>query len=163
MNNALVLVDVQQGFLNEYTRRCLPHIHRALNSPEFGLIVATRFFNPPGTLFHEQMGWHRFADSPDVDLDPAVQQAADIVLDKTGYSPGVELAGLLRGHEVGHATVMGVDTDVCVHATAVALFDAGIPVSVDVRGCATGGGRTADIAARALLSRVVGKAYVLGQ
>lgn len=156
----LLVVDVQKGFISSYTQRCLPRIYELLHDEEYDAVIATRFFNPKGSLFRTQLNWTRLADPTETALDTEVEAVADYVVDKTGYSAGQPLLDTIQQEQLDHVTVVGIDTDVCVLVNAALLFDAGIPVSVDTTACATNGGAEAEKVAVKLLWRYVGRDFV---
>ena len=160
--HGLVVIDVQDGFISEYTSKCLPAIYELLGDDRFDVVIATRFFNPEDSLYRSQIHWQRLTESPEIDLDPQVERAADYIVDKPSYSAGQELIDIVRKENVDEVTVVGIDTDVCVLVNAALLFDNNISVSVDTRACATNGGPEAEKAAFRLLQRFVGRDYVVG-
>lgn len=160
-NQALIIVDVQQGFLNDYTRKCLPRIHQLIQEKSFQLIIATRFYNPEGSPFRKFMKWNKLATPAEIDLDDVVEKAADFIIDKQTYGAGVQIAKILKNNHIKKATLVGIDTDVCVLQNAAYLFDCGFEITVDTKGCATNGGAEADKAAFKLLQRTVGRDFVL--
>lgn len=162
-NKALVVVDVQAGFLTEYTSRCLPRIYELLDSDEFSLVVATRFSNPAGSVFRTRIGWDGVSTRDEIRLDSRVEQRADAVVDKTTYGAGEELLDIFDEFGVSRATLVGIDTDVCVLHNAAYLFDHDVEVDVDLDGCATNGGPEADAAAVNLMARTVGSKYITGR
>lgn len=163
MKKALIVVDVQAGFLSDYTSRCLPRVYELLESDEFDLIIATRFFNPDGSAFRTRINWDRLSSPEEVQLESRVEKRADIIVDKATYGAGETLVTVLDEHEITHATLVGIDTDVCVLQNAAYLFDHGINVDVDLAGCATNGGPEADAAAALLMGRTIGHKHTLGQ
>lgn len=163
MQQALIVVDVQAGFLSSYTSRCLPRVYELLASDDFDLIIATRFFNPEGSAFRTRINWDQLSSPEEIRLDPHVEKQADIIVDKSTYGAGDTLITLLNERGINHATLVGIDTDVCVLQNAAYLFDHGINVEVDLAGCATNGGAEADAAAALLMARTIGDKYTLGQ
>lgn len=159
---ALIVVDVQAGFLSDYTSRCLPRVHELLASDEFDLVIATRFFNPDGSAFRTRINWDRLSSPEEVQLDRLVEARADIIIDKDTYGCGATLLSALKSHGISGATLVGIDTDVCVLQNAAYLFDHGVNVDVDLAGCATNGGPEADAAAARLMGRTIGYKHTRG-
>lgn len=160
-NKCLLVVDVQNGFISDYTSKCLPFIHDSLQSGEFDLVVATRFYNPEGSLFRKQIHWEKLDTSHEIALDPKVEQRADVIIDKPTYTAGQNLLDVIEDRDISEVVVMGIDTDVCVLVNAALLFDSGITVTIDTNGCATNGGPDAEVAAHKLLKRYIGRDYVI--
>ncbi|WP_408925530.1 isochorismatase family protein [Corynebacterium sp. YSMAA1_1_F7] len=160
-NKCLLVVDVQNGFISDYTSKCLPFIYDSLQSGEFDLVVATRFYNPEGSPFRKQIHWEKLVTAHEIALDPEVEQRADVIIDKPTYTAGQALLDVIADREIDEVVVMGIDTDVCVLVNSALLFDNGITVTIDIRGCATNGGPDAEEAARKLLKRYIGWDYVI--
>lgn len=170
-DTVLVMVDAQVGFVTEYTSTVLPHVGMALEDDRWGGKVATMFVNHDHSRFRDRLGYGDMAPgSPEGELLDVVKDnvAPDMVEWKFGYGlgdPGGMLASTIRyaRREGGARDVllMGFDTDICVAQLAGDLFSFGIPVWVDVAGCATAGGPDADAAAVGMLERIVGADYVV--
>lgn len=152
----VLAVDVQHAFLTGKATADLPERIASfidLFAPD--QVVATRYVNTPGSPCRELMGWTGAEASPGTDLHRAVAERATCVLTKNTY-------GLREVPEfTGRVYVLGLDTDVCVHAAATQLFDAGIDVAVVADLCGSAGGPEAHAAGLAALSRVVGAARTL--
>ena len=103
------------------------------------------------------------ATRDEIRLDERVEQRADVVVDKTTYGAGEELLDIFDEYGVSRATLVGIDTDVCVLHNAAYLFDHDVEVDVDLDGCATNGGPEADAAAVNLMARTVGSRYITGR
>ncbi len=161
MAKALLVVDVQAGFISDYTQKALPRIHELLEDPAYSLVIATRFSNPPGSPFRRFIKWSRLSTPHEIALDPQVARRADIIVDKTTYGAGDEIRAILEDRGISQVTVVGIDTDVCVLQNAAFLFDHGFEVTVDIQGTATNGGSDADRAAIRLLQRTIGRDYVV--
>lgn len=138
--SALVLVDVQHGFVDERTRRVLDPI-RTLLGRRWGLVVATQFTNMPGSLYRSELDWHDMSSGTHGQQTLGwIDDAADVVVTKSGYSAAASLMPELSAVGITEATLAGVDTDACVLATAFGLWDAGIRVCIEASACASGGG-----------------------
>ncbi|KMV14837.1 hypothetical protein ACT17_28285 [Mycolicibacterium conceptionense] len=152
----MLAVDVQHAFLTAKAPADLPErIAAFIDLLAPGQVVATRYVNTPGSPCRELTGWTGAETSPDTDLHRAVAERATRVLTKNTY-------GLREVPEfAGHVYVVGLDTDVCVHAAVTQLFDSGIDVVVVADLCASAGGSESHAAGLIALSRVVGKERVV--
>lgn len=159
--SALIAIDVQHGFLSDYTQVALPRIRDLMRASTFDLKVATRFHNPPDSQFRRLIHWNGLSSAKDVRLDSVVEANADEVVDKHTYGAGAALLDILQKHHIETVLIVGIDTDVCVLQNAGYLFDSGIEVWVDLNGCATNGGPEADKAASALMKRTIGHNQVI--
>lgn len=158
--NALVVVDAQRGFIAGAPngKAVMKYIHWLLDSPQFDVVIATRFINPEHSAFRRGLDYHGMNQgNPETNLDERVEQRADRVIAKYGY--GIDtfdldyVDALLRGNNIDSAVVVGFDTDACVLATAYTLFDAGIVPVIDSRGCGSGGGTEVHEAALKIAAR----------
>ena len=116
----------------------------------YDVIVATRFINMPDSAFVHVLHYDRMMTSPDIDIIPALLPYADIIADKHGYSA----ASLLPD---GDVDLCGMDTDACIMATALDLFNKPNTAALILPTlCASSGGIAIHHAALDMLQRNVG-------
>ena len=158
-NKALLIVDVQVGFINDATRHILPKVE-ALQK-RYKHVYATRFVNAECSPYRRLLGWHRFyADSDDVPLAFEPVEGA-VVMDKHVYTcvtPAV--IEQLRGKGIDEVAVCGIDTDACVTQCAVALFENGFRPVLISEACASHAGAEFHEAALRILARLIGKSQI---
>lgn len=165
---ALLIVDVQNGFVTDETAQIVPAIARLLEGPatRLDLVVATRFVNRPGSPYERFMDWRALSSSPDIDLHPAILSRLGrnaTVLDKSGYSAyGSEMRVLLFRLGIDTVLLCGIDTEGCVLASAIALFDAGYRPVMLADLCASTGGPAHHEAGLLVARRLLGAAQILG-
>ena len=162
---ALVVVDVQRGFVNHHSRDVIPAVVRlvdrwmAADLP----VVFSRFYNPPGSPYEKITGWTRLRTLEEQalvdELAPYVGAAA-AVIDKPGSSvfagPGARaLAGW------SELMLCGIDTDACVYDSAVDAYQAGIRPWIITDACASSGGPAYHEAALLLAARNLGRGQLL--
>lgn len=155
-NAALLIVDVQHGFINDATAH-IPARVEALQS-QYATVVATRFVNLPDSNYRRLIHWERFSPgSQDIALAFAPAAHATI-LDKPRYTC-VDEAFLALLERSGCDTVhlCGINTDLCVMKCAIDLFEAGrIPV-VLAACCASRAGAEVHAVALDILARAIGR------
>lgn len=155
----LLVVDVQRGFLNDYTSQVPGRVAALIRRGRFAPVYFTRFENPPGGPYRKFLGWDACARPPETDLAPELAPfaAADRVFSKPGYAGLPDaLAGVLRDGEVEQVTLVGIDTDMCVLKVALDLFDLAIEPIILVDCCASTAGLQAHLAGLAVLTRNIG-------
>jgi nicotinamidase-related amidase len=160
----LLVVDVQRGFVNEYTSHLPARIARLVGTRRYDPIYFTRFENPPGGPYRRYLDWHGCAKPPETRLAPEVAPfaAAERIFSKPGYAGLPDaLAGVLRDSGVERVTVVGLDTDMCVLKVVMDLFDVAIEPLVLVDCCASTAGLQAHLAGLAVLSRNIGAGRLL--
>jgi nicotinamidase-related amidase len=160
VTSCLFIIDVQQGFINEWTRH-IPERVSALQGL-YDEVVVSRFVNPEGSPFRMIMGWTRFAPgSEDVALAFAPRPDA-LVIDKARYTClGAETAALLADADIERVDLCGIATDNCILKTAVDLFEAGVMPIVHADYCASHGGPDCHRAGLLLLRRFIGADQVV--
>ncbi len=155
----LLVVDVQNGFVNPYTAHIPGRIATLIGRGTFEPVLFTRFINEPDGPYRRILGWHACAEPPETDLAPEVLPFArdETTFAKPGYT-GIseELASYLREHCPDRLTIVGIDTDMCVLKVTMDVFDLGIEPIVLVDCCASTGGLQAHLAGLAVLSRNIG-------
>ena len=159
-NKALLIVDVQVGFVNDATRHILPRVEEL--QKQYAHVYATRFINAEGSPYRRLLDWHRFYEaSADVPLafDPV---DGVIVIDKHVYTC-VTPAFLqdLRCKGIEEVAICGIDTDACVSACAVDLFENGFRPILLSEACASHAGPEYHEAALRILARLIGKNQIL--
>jgi nicotinamidase-related amidase len=159
LTEPLLVVDVQRGFVNEYTRHIPGRVARLIETANFDPLLFTVFVNSPDSPYHRLLEWHACTGPPDTELVPELAPLAvpDNVFEKRGLT-GVPdaLAARLQRDNVSRISLVGIDTDMCVLKVAMDLFDAGIEPIVLLDCCASTAGLQAHLAGLAILSRNIG-------
>ena len=159
MNRILLVVDVQNGFVNGYTDTIPRRIRTLIERGRFDEILFTCFVNTPESPYRRILAWHACAEPPETDIAP---ELADLVRPGCAYTkPGFtgipdDLAARLREEAPEEVIVVGIDTDMCVLKVAMDVFDLGITPVVLVDCCASTGGLQAHLAGLATLARNIG-------
>lgn len=159
MSKPLLIVDVQPGFINEFTHHIPQRVARLLDSGEYTQVLFTRFINKPDGPYQRFLNWHSCDREPEINLAPELEPYAqpDLVFSKPGLC-GLpdELADYLRKQQIERVFIVGIDTDMCVLKIAMDLFDIGVEPIVLTDCCASTAGLQAHLAGLAVLSRNIG-------
>jgi nicotinamidase-related amidase len=159
MAGLLLVVDVQRGFLNEFTHHIPGRVRRLIERGGYEPVLFTCFVNKGGGPYHAFLDWHACQGPPDTDLAPELEPWArrEAVFSKPGLCGiPVELAADLEKRGVKRVYVAGIDTDMCVLKIAMDLFDQSIEPIVLTDCCASTSGLQAHLAGLAVLSRNIG-------
>lgn len=157
---ALLIVDVQRGFINSHTAH-IPSLVERLQH-EYQTVFATQFSNPEGSNFRRLIHWQRFTPgSTDIELafvaDPKTQ-----VIHKSIYSCVTDrFLSDLRREKITEIHVCGIDTDICVTKCAVDLFESGLTPFVLEKYSASHAGEAAHAGAINVLKRFIGKGQII--
>lgn len=145
MKTALLIIDVQNFFINKWTQQAPKNIVRLIEGGKFYKIIFTKFVNTADSNFARQFNYTGCAKPPYSnivkDLEPWVKK--DNVFSKNTYSAFLQpgLAEFLKKNRIEEVTVVGIDTENCVLTNARELFDRGYTVKVmaDCCGSSTSG------------------------
>jgi len=131
-DSALIVVDVQNGFVSPNSAHIVPVIADLVRQwADLGRpYVMTRFINEPGSPFETILDWHRLSGPPEATIVPELQElvpGAVAVIDKPIYSMFTnEGTALVREHGWRNIVVAGIATESCVLKTAVDAFELGL-------------------------------------
>jgi nicotinamidase-related amidase len=157
----LLIIDVQSGFLNEWTAHVPVRVASLQGS--FDQAVVTRLYNPQKSLYRKLIGWNRFSlGSSDTQL--AFEPRSDAtIIDKSTYSCiNQVLLDRLRRNATTRAHLCGIGTDSSVMMSAIDLFQAGIEPVVLAHACGSATGHADHQAGLQILRRLIGEKQVIG-
>jgi nicotinamidase-related amidase len=157
--STLLVVDVQNGFVNEHSRHVIEPINRLIGafSRRGEPVAFTRFVNTPGSGYQRWIGWTRFMHGPENDFYDAIDASAGPVFVKHGYTAfTTEFENYLRGTQVERLVLCGIATDGCVLKSAVDAFERGVEPVVVTDACASHAGSEIHEAGLLLLGRFIG-------
>lgn len=164
MKNVLVVIDLQVGFINDKTIKVANNIRDLLDSGEYSAVIATKFTNMPGSSFDSFLGWRGMLEEEEKELLPFVEWYADCVISKCSYScvntNFIQSLVAFCGSLPDEVTLVGVDTDACVLATAIDLFEIGIRPIIIEACVGSSGGDECHEAGMLLLKRSIGKEQI---
>jgi len=130
-NAALVVIDMQNGFVNRQSRHAVLAVAdlaaqwSAVGRP----VIFTRYFNHPGSPYERFFQWHRLQESPETDIVPELVDAAagaHAVVDKSGYTLFTpEATELIRQTGWTDLVFCGIATESCVLKSAADAFEHG--------------------------------------
>jgi|GEM_PF-169057 len=165
-HQGLLLIDPQEEFVerSDETRIVGQKICELLDQPVFPSTAVTRFRNREGSPHHEILGWHKMTNPEECELwGPILERVngSDIrIIDKNGYSSATP--EVLRSLKPGQTVFLaGLDTDCCILATAIDLFEKGIRPVVLADFCGSSGGVEAHSAGLQALNRMIGRHNVV--
>ncbi len=155
----LLVVDVQNGFVNEHTRHIIDAVNRLIGAflGRGEPVAFTRFVNTPGSGYARWIDWTRFMHGPENDLHDAVDAGAGKVFIKHGYTAFTpEFETFVGAQRVERLVLCGIATDGCVLKSAVDAFERDIEPVVVTDACASHAGSETHEAGLLLLGRFIG-------
>ena len=163
-NTALVVVDMQNGFLNEKSRHIIPSVVNLVEqmSNRDVPVLFTKFQNKPCSQYERLIGWQRLRESPEIDLTPELSTFAREVFVKNFYSAFTD-AFSQRVQEAGWTNLVlcGVATDGCVLKTAIDAFERDLTPFIVADACASHAGQAVHDAGLLLAGRFIGKPQIV--
>lgn len=165
--SALVIVDVQNGFVRENSAHVVPTIASIVRrwQDAGGDTVFTRYFNPPGSTFERLIHWTRLRDAPETDIVPELAPLAaraTAIIDKTIYSLFSDKGSqLVKDCGWTDLYVCGIATESCVLKTAVDAFERDITPWLIEDASASHAGSEAHDAGILVASRFIGKDQII--
>jgi nicotinamidase-related amidase len=134
--DAILIVDLQAGF--KPPTSLVKQIEKY--SLTFRRRIFTKFINPPGSMFRQQLDYHALAPGTaetQLLIRPTI---SDLVFKKASYGLRAHHVIKLKSLNLREIVVCGVDTDACVLAALFSIFDAGIRARVKPEFCWSSGG-----------------------
>lgn len=123
MKNALVIIDVQNGFINENTANIPDSILNYVNSNHFDTIITTAYVNNKNTACYIFEHWKECMEgTEDAKVVKQLSDISDITFNKSKYSFwNKEFIEYIRSNNIDRLYLCGVNTGCCVLHSA---FDA---------------------------------------
>ncbi len=160
----LLIVDVQNGFVNNQTEHVINPINLLIKQWESfnASIVFSRFINPENGPWERFRDWHECKSEPDILLHPKLNNGNNLIIEKfTSSAWGDDLVQLCANQKLDMVMLCGIDTNECVLATAIDIFDAGLRPVVVRDACASASGESFHDAALMLLERLIGQDQII--
>lgn len=159
----ILLVDIQEGYMNDELRSLPRDIEKHIKNYEYDLVIATRFINKNDSLHKADINIREMTVfSSKAKLVEPIEKISDFVLMKSTYTSLTEdVAKLLEKNEVKQVYLAGLNTETSILATAFDLFDKGIKPVVLSHLCNTTNGKKINDAALEILKIAVGDECIL--
>ena len=129
MNKLLLVVDVQNDFINDNTKVTLQKIQELINANEYKNIVFTKFINNENGYWYKKLNYKGCLTEEGRNIP--IDTSKYLVINKYGYSAlNEELITYLNQNKIDAIFLCGFDTDACIYKTALDLFENGYNVYV---------------------------------
>jgi nicotinamidase-related amidase len=141
---ALLVVDIQNFFIDERTADLPRKIKQRIESEKYDELIFTKFINTLDSNFFLN-GWKHCMEPPETDIHPELASYANdsAVFEKHGFSAfrAEGLLEYLKRKGIKEIHICGTDTDACVLASAYDAFEFGYDVKVLEDLCASRNGK----------------------
>ena len=158
--SVLLVIDMQNGFLEEKSRHVIPNVvtlvtecqHRSITT------VFTRFHNREGSPYETLIGWQRLRSEEETNIAGELSIFSAQIIDKNFYSAFTDdFEQMLKQNGWKTLILCGVDTESCVMKTAVDAFERNLTPIVVSDACASHAGVDVHNAGLMILERFIGK------
>ena len=118
----LLVVDMQKGFINFEYGYLVNKINKYIENNKYDKIIFTKFINENDSLFKSKLNYSKLQD---IDSQKIVVNIPNnsVILEKTGYGLSLENMKYIKNLNIKQIDVCGLETDACVYAIALQLFD----------------------------------------
>lgn len=124
----LLVVDVQNGFMkNDKYKELSNKIDEYIAKSSYDKIIFTKFINDKlkNPLYQDRMSWGKLTTEAQQEFSVKVPSNA-IVMEKYGYGLTRENLDYIDSLKVDEIDVCGLESEACVYAVALQLWDMGI-------------------------------------
>lgn len=129
MKKLLLVIDVQNDFINDNTKKTLIKIKELVNSNNYDLIAFTRFINYEGSIWYKKLNYKGCMTKEQQKI--VIDTENNKIFDKKIYTAvNDELKDYIRENDISEIYLCGFDTDACVQKTAIDLFEQNYEVYV---------------------------------
>ena len=129
MKKLLLVIDVQNDFVNDNTKNTLIKIKELVNSNNYDLIAFTRFINDEDSIWYKKLNYKGCMTEEQQKI--VIDTENNKIFDKKIYTAvNDELKDYIRENDISEIYLCGFDTDACVQKTAIDFFEQNYEVYV---------------------------------
>ncbi len=157
IKTALIIIDVQNYFVNEHTKDIPDKIYSFIQKNKFDFVAFTKFVNNKNSNFFKLLNWKKCLSSPDTDIHPTLSRFVNKnnLFEKATYSVFKcdKLVKILKKNNINKIFLCGIDIDACVLASAFDGFDLGYEIYILRDLCLSHSGEKLDSAASEIIRK----------
>lgn len=140
MRKLLLLIDVQNGFINEHSKWLPSKLADYIRASDYTDVYATAYINDPTTPCYKRLGWEGCMTPEEQAMCPELDGLySKVFIKKTYDAMKTELKAAVEAGNYDEIHIVGIASTCCVLATSYALFDDGYNVFVIPSLCAITG------------------------
>ncbi|MBI4440325.1 cysteine hydrolase [Candidatus Woesearchaeota archaeon] len=132
--NALIVIDVQNYFVNDNTKILPQKIAEFIDGSDFDFVLFAKFVNKEDSNLFKILDWRECTSSPYIDIHPTLSKFVNKnnVFEKSTYSifKSKKFTKFLQNNNITKLFLCGIDTDACVLASAYDGFDIGYDIKI---------------------------------
>ncbi len=162
MKNALIVTDMQNGFINENTKQIISKIKSLIEKNLFDYVTFTQFINVTDSSYERLLHWKEFKSSPQIDIVEELKHYCQNLFKKNYYSPFTKkFEQFLKKKNIKELYFVGVDTNICITQGAVDAFEKSYIPYVLSDYCASHSGNEFHDFALKNLEKFIGKHHII--
>ena len=159
MNRVLLVVDVQNDFINMHTKDTLIKIKELVNSNKYDLTAFTRFINNENSIWYKKLNYKGCMTKDGQSIAIDIKDNNKKIYTYTAVND--ELKDYIRENDISQIYLCGFDTDACIQKTAIDLFEQNYDVYVPKDYCMSHAGKEIHNLYIQNLSRLIGKNKII--
>lgn len=156
---ALIIIDVQNYFINELTKSIPKKIADHISKHDYDFIVFTKFINKKGSNFFKLLNWTKMLSGNETKVHNSLIKFSDKknVFAKTSYSifKARGFKEYLEKNKINSLYLCGIDTEACVLASAFEGFDLGFDVKIIKKLCSSHSGKILHNSALKIINKCI--------
>ena len=126
MTKALIIVDLQNGFMNHKNYRGLSkRIEKYIKENDYDLCIFTKFINQKNSMYEQYLNYKNLQDKSSQDISIIIPKNS-LIFEKHGYGLGKNDLEKIKSLNIKTIDICGLQTDACVYAICFQLWDNGI-------------------------------------
>ena len=125
---ALIIVDIQPGFITEENNQILPNVENLLRSQKYDAYVEAIFSATKGSLWDKQMNWTFPKQDTVSEIKALIPKENCLFVEKetkSVFKGNKDVVKFLKENNIEEVHIVGLDTNDCIIATAYEAFDLG--------------------------------------
>ena len=120
--NLLLVIDLQNEFINENTVLSKEEIKKLVDSNNYDRVLFTRFINDENNPTFKKLNYKGCISDESKEI--CIEVNENIILDKSTYSAyNQELIDYINSNNIKNIYLCGIDIECCVLVTALNLFE----------------------------------------
>lgn len=161
-HTALLVIDVQNGFINPNSCHIPDRIEQLIEETSYDHRIFTKFVNHPGSQYERLLRWKRLQSESETAIVDQLAKYSTITIEKRYYTCLTEsFRSYVRKHKITTFHIVGIDTDICVLKSAVDLFENEMTPIIFSECCMSHAGDEIHKAALSILPRFIGRDQVV--
>lgn len=119
----LLVVDMQKGFMTKPNYINLQKkIDELICKNDYDKYIFTRFINKNNPLYRTKLNWDKLSDKKSQEICVPVPENS-VVFNKSGYGLDIKDLEKIKQLGISKIDICGLQTDACVYAIALQLWD----------------------------------------